>query len=463
MLRSSLFTASALALVAGAAAQTSAPLQATAQRVTGPVKYAGTYNVQTKTWVRGHSAAANFGQTDNIYSNTAGSGYFSAINTDPAASPGGTVIDNAQIPSSSNPGSFSLGGLRDSSEVTGVQIGYCDLDINPGVSGWTLDFYNNYALCAGDPDPAQLAFSITATGLPSNGCWIVDLVAPGSTLAHDGDGLFDGVAALDTFGMAYTYAGTGTGIAGFLLTGDPVATDTGHVVGNNPLSGSNTYYGELGLCPGLGSGYNNDDAFQLNSLVGSTVASGCYFFGGYANTGSACNAGGINPAGSFYFEISGQDGGGGPGGPISSAGCTGNVNATGVPGDIEVNGSAVGANNDAVLRAYNLPLNQFGIFATGLAPIDPGIINTGNGTLCINPGQQGGLGRFASAGQIKNTGTAGEFTLDTNAGEWDLSLIPTSVGTYAAASGTTSYFQAWHREIAGAGWNFTGSCSVAWQ
>ena len=210
MLRSSLFTASALALVAGAAAQTSSPLQATAQRVTGPVKYAGTYNVQTKTWVRGHSAAANFGQTDNIYSNTAGSGYFTAINTDATASPGGTVIDNAQIPSSTNPGPFSTGGLRDSSEVTGVQIGYCDFDTNPGVSGWTVDFYNTYAICSGDPDPAQLAFSLTATGLPANGCWLVDLVVPaGTTMAHDGDGLFDGVPALDTFGMAYTYAGTG--------------------------------------------------------------------------------------------------------------------------------------------------------------------------------------------------------------------------------------------------------------
>ena len=64
MLRSSLFTASAFALVAGAAAQTSAPLQASAQRVTSPVKYAGTYNVQTKTWIRGQAASANFGQTD---------------------------------------------------------------------------------------------------------------------------------------------------------------------------------------------------------------------------------------------------------------------------------------------------------------------------------------------------------------------------------------------------------------
>ena len=128
-----------------------------------------------------------------------------------------------------------------------------------------------------------------------------------------------------------------------------------------------------------------------------------------------------------------------------------------------MNGSAVGADNDAVLRAFNLPANEFGIFATGLAPIAPGTINSGNGTLCINPGAQGGLGRFAAANQIKNTGAAGEITLDTNAGEWDLSMIPTSVGTYAAAAGVTSYFQGWHREQVGAGFNFTGSCSVSWQ
>lgn len=461
MLRSSLFTASAFALVAGAAAQSSSPLQATAQRVTSPVKYAGTYNVQTKTWVRGQSASANFGQTDNIYSNTAASGYYSSIAV--TASPGGTIVDNAQIPSSSNPGPFSLGGLRDSSEVTGVQIGYCDFDLNPGAAGWTLDFYNTYDICSGIPDPAQLAFSVTASGLPANGCWIVDLagIPAGSAISHDGDGFFDGVPALDTFGIAHTYTGTGIDAAGFLLTGDPVATDTGHVIGNNPLSGSNTFYGEIGNCPGVGSGYNNDDAFQLNDISGA-FNSGCYFFGGYSNNGSPCG-GPVNPPGSWYTEISGQDGGGGPGGPISDVGCTGNTNATGVPGDIEVNGSAVATDNNAIIRAFNLPTNEFGIFATGLAPIAPGTINSGNGTLCINPGAQGGLGRFGAANQIKNTGAAGEITLDTNAGEWDLSVIPTSVGTYAAAAGTTSYFQAWHREQVGTGYNFSGSCSVAWQ
>ncbi len=155
----------------------------------------------------------------------------------------------------------------------------------------------------------------------------------------------------------------------------------------------------------------------------------------------------------------------GPTGPqaISVPGCVGAITATGSPAICEVYGDIVAANGDAELRASDMPANQFGIFATGLATIAPMTVNSGNGWICINPGAQGGLGRFQGATQIKNTGAGGTFSLDSGAAEWDMTMIPTSTGTYAAMTGTTSNFQAWFREPVGAGWNFTGSCAVTWQ
>ncbi|MEO0662795.1 MAG: hypothetical protein AAFZ87_14755, partial [Planctomycetota bacterium] len=62
MLRSSLFTVSALALVASASAQTRQnPGAATATRINQPVKFAGTYHAATRTFTRGQAAVANFG------------------------------------------------------------------------------------------------------------------------------------------------------------------------------------------------------------------------------------------------------------------------------------------------------------------------------------------------------------------------------------------------------------------
>lgn len=464
MLRSSLYAASAFALMAGASAQSN-PLADSAVQITGPVKYAGTYNVQTQTWTRGQSVVSNFGQSDNIYSNTAASGYYYPTIGPLGGAAGGELIDDAAIPSSSNPGSFAGGPLRDMSTVNEVQIGYCDFDVGFQVAGWELNFYNTYDPCSGVPDPTQLAGTAAVTGAPSNGCWIVDITGLNFDLQHDGDGFFDGIQTLDNFGIEFSYTGTGVDNAGPIITGDPQNTDTGFVVGGLPVSGSNTYYGEVGGCPGFGSGYENNDFYYVEDsqgVGGLSAGSGCYFFGGYNNAGSPCGGPLAAPFGAFQVEVSGTGSNPGPT-IISQPGCVGNNNDTGVPGEVEVEGSAVGANNDALLRAFNLPLNQFGIFASGRADLPPGQINSGNGTLCINPGAAGGLGRFAAANQIKNTGATGVMTLDTNTGEWDLSMIPTSVGTYAAAAGVTSYFQGWHRETQGAGFNFTGSCSVMWQ
>ena len=41
-----------------------------------------------------------------------------------------------------------------------------------------------------------------------------------------------------------------------------------------------------------------------------------------------------------------------------------------------------------------------------------------------------------------------------------MTMIPSSVGTYSAATGVTTYFQVWHRDTVGLGFNFSGACGV---
>ena len=106
MLRSSLFTASAIALVATAAAQNS-PQTATAKKVPGAIKHAGIYHLTTGTWTRTGGAVANFGP-DTIYSNNATTGYFNTSGGSGTTATGGTeqttmAIDEGSVPTSTNP------------------------------------------------------------------------------------------------------------------------------------------------------------------------------------------------------------------------------------------------------------------------------------------------------------------------------------------------------------------------
>lgn len=473
MLRSSLFTASAFALVASAAAQSSSPAFRNATPITGPVKNAGTYHLATGTWTRAaNSVVANFGASDNVYSNTADYGYYEpGIGPGPAAAaPLGQLLDAAAIPGTTNPATFALGGPdREDNLITELNLGYCDFDLNAGVAGWTLDFYDDYAPCT-FPPPAPKG-TVVLTGFPSNGCWIVDIDLTGGfefTLQADGGATapgFDNDPALDSIGISYRYTGTGTGNAGPILCGDPAATDTGWLAGGPPTTGSNTYYGEVGGCPGSGSGYQNTDNFHIEDTFASGFPSGCYFFGGYSNSNPDCVSAltaADTPYSGFWMEMS-STGGDAP--PISQAGCIGAVTSTGAPAICQVFGDIVAANDDAVLTASGLPANQFGIFATGLATVPPNTILSGDGWICINPGIMGGLGRFQGSAQIKNSGATGEITLDTNTSEWSLTAVPTSVGSYATMTGVTANFQAWFRDTpaGNTGFNFSGSCEVTWQ
>lgn len=449
----------ALLLSAAAAAQSGPQLEGTLP-IRGPVRHAGTYHVATGTWTPSGGPVAAFGQPDNIYSNTAQSGYYTEVIGPTGSAALGRLVDEGRVPSSGDPAPYSQAALlRDRSSVTEVQIAYCDFDTGVRVSGWTLDFYEQYAPCT-DTTGLTPTGTVVVTGAPSAGCWILDIDLSGGgefDLDHDGDGVHDAAVQLDSFGVRWSYTGTGTASAGPIIAGDPATTDLGWVPGTPPSAGTNTYYEPLGGCPNVGTGLFNQDFFRLED-PSQPFLTGCRFLGGYVSSGGNCTSVPTSPYSAFWLEVSGAPIQ--PPSPISTPGCVGAVNSTGGPGSLDAFGSAQVALNDVELRASSLPPQQFVLFMTGTAPLAPGVISVGNGFLCIDTAGPQGLGRL---NVIKNSGAQGVATLSTVAGEWNLAALPGPSATYSAVAGLTSHFQAWHRDVTGAGSNLTGSGTVTWQ
>jgi hypothetical protein len=126
----------------------------------------------------------------------------------------------------------------------------------------------------------------------------------------------------------------------------------------------------------------------------------------------------------------------GPGG-VGSNYCNSNPNSTGQLSRLAGAGSASVAANALTLEASQLPTNAFGYFLTsatqGLTP-NPG---GSQGILCLG----GQIGRYVGAGQIKNSGATGSFSLAVN-----LNATPSPGGFVQVMAGQTRSFQAWHRD-----------------
>ncbi|MFT5734264.1 MAG: hypothetical protein ACI80K_003768 [Paracoccaceae bacterium] len=450
MLRSSLFTVSAIALMAGAAAQTS-PQTLKAEKVPGAIKHAGIYHVSTGTWTRTGGAVANFGP-DTIYSNTATSGYFSSAGGAGGFAPLSTNFDEGQVPSTGNTNAGNLGN-RDAYNVNCIEIGYCDNGA-AGSGGWELSFYDSYTPCTFDGAPDN---TVLAAGLPAGGCWTVAFDLSGGLeicLAGDGGDGFDSDLALDSFGWSYRYTGTdGTAPAGFLLTGDPESTDPNYVIGGNPVDGTNTYYGVASACsPDLATGLSTRDFWWLEDPAATN--SNCYFFGGYSNN-NGCG-GPSNPFASWFMELQADTG---PCSSVISApyGCASNPNSTGVNSTMEASGSTSVAADNVTLTAA-VTVNSFGFFITSQ-----------NQGFSANPGGSAGniclganVGRFQQL--AANSGAAGLVSISTAAGQWSLASIPQASGPYSAVAGGTANFQCWHRDssMTGPTSNFTDGVTVTW-
>ncbi|WP_145194206.1 hypothetical protein [Planctomycetes bacterium Poly30] len=133
--------------------------------------------------------------------------------------------------------------------------------------------------------------------------------------------------------------------------------------------------------------------------------------------------------------------------------CIGSPNSTGLPGVLQVDGSATAADNQVELTAIDLPMGQFGYF---LNSPNQGFVATpggSQGNLCLGAS----IGRYAQ--NVVNTGTLGAATL-----QLDLANTPTPGGGTAILAGQTWHFQFWHRDFGAVPTsNFTSAVRVEFE
>ncbi len=452
MLRTLTASALGLALAATAASQAAQPAVHTLiqpEKIPGTVKHAGIYHMATGRWTRSAGDSANFGP-DTVYSNTATSGYYSPVGGPTSFAPGSTLFDSGVLPTSVNP---NANANRDVYTVNCMSLSYCDFGA-PGTSGWNLRFYDEYVPCTFEP---LYQNELKVTGLPATGCWTVDLDLSGGLelcIAGDGGDGYQGDIEQDSFGWSFRYAGTdGTMPAGFVIAGDPRATEPSYVLGGLPTDGTNTYFGVPSQCgPDQATGFFNPDFWWLEDPAGTH--SGCYFFQPPIQ-GSHCGPSSPQWA-SWFLELQADTGICDPF-IIVPSGCTSNPNSSGFNGSIDGFGSTSVAQNNVTLRA-TVPANTVGFFIT--SPLDGFFPNPAGsaGNICLGSN----VGRFQAAAQ--NSGATGLVTLSTLIGQWDLSSIPSALGPYAAVPGTPAYFQCWHRDTSpfGPTSNFTDGAVILW-
>lgn len=423
-------------------------------KVPGAIKDAGIYHVSTGTWTRTGGSVAQFGP-DTVYSNTAAIGYFGFITT---ATPGTEFIDEGGIPGTTNGNPFPVAPDRDVYTVNGFQIGYCAFGA-PGSAGWQINFYSDYDPCSTPGAPAVA--TVDLAGLPAGGCWFVTVdLEGGGEFCFESDGgpaagTWDNNETLDSFGWGHVYTGTDpVPGAGFILAGDPAATDPNWSPGQTlPIDGTGTYYGPMSLCAG-NTGYLTQDGWWIEGAAPTT--SGCVFFGGY-NNNPACGV--AQPYSSWFMEIYADLGECGDSLPFTTY-CMSNPNSTGINGTLRITGDQVAANDDVQLIAENLPTSTFGFFISSLMPgltMNPA---GSQGNLCLS----GQIGRFVGPGQIQNSGPSGSITLDTTTGVWSMSAMPQPLGAVSVMSGDRWHFQLWHRDsvMMTATSNFTDAVFVDW-
>ena len=127
------------------------------------------------------------------------------------------------------------------------------------------------------------------------------------------------------------------------------------------------------------------------------------------------------------------------------------VNSSDDSAKIYALGSELVADNDLLLVAVNLPMNQFGYF---LSSQDQAVVpfpGGSQGILCLG----GTIGRFA--GQVQNSGLGGVFSVPV-----DLANLPPPLS--AVMAGEDFNFQAWFRDHnPGQTSNFTDGVEIGFQ
>ena len=129
-----------------------------------------------------------------------------------------------------------------------------------------------------------------------------------------------------------------------------------------------------------------------------------------------------------------------------------NLNSTGKSAAIIACGSDMVADNYLMLRATELPTNQFGYFLNSQTKGFVPFVGGSQGNLCL----AGSIGRYNRPGEILSSGAGGIFSL-----VLDLTDTPQPTGSVSILAGETWNFQAWFRDMnPGPTSNFTDGVSI---
>ncbi|MEM8712110.1 MAG: hypothetical protein AAGG01_14260 [Planctomycetota bacterium] len=112
-------------------------------------------------------------------------------------------------------------------------------------------------------------------------------------------------------------------------------------------------------------------------------------------------------------------------------------NTTGAPAFMSAAGSRDVTQNDVLITCSNMPSFAFGFFI--VSQTQGFVMNPGgsSGNICL----AGSVGRYVGPGQVQNSGSAGQISL-----QLDLTMIPQPNGFVAANSGETWNWQTWYRD-----------------
>ena len=155
------------------------------------------------------------------------------------------------------------------------------------------------------------------------------------------------------------------------------------------------------------------------------------------------DSGDITEGGIDFLRVLNVDCDGGD--DVGTAYCASNPNSTGVPSSIRGEGSNVVADNDFTLITENVPSGAFGFYFFGP---DQTQTPAADGFICVS----GSLLRLLPASQSSLGGVA------TRAVDLTDPLISGTV-----VPGASLNFQLWHRDVGGAGSNFSNALNVVWQ
>ncbi|MCC7011889.1 MAG: hypothetical protein IT454_04930 [Planctomycetes bacterium] len=428
--------------------------------ITAEIVDAGVFNWSTKSWVPPHRAAQLRAASTTVYNNTCtytGGNSFDAIGTCV------TYFDEGRIPSSTDPAAPAA--ATDDNRIDSFQIAYCTRTAN-GLIDVKVGFYANWGGCmqglGGTPWSGSLQANATAyfdfgaaAGFPLPGdpvpgggyqCNKVTIALGNAAfcMPSDGDGVFDNVAASDTFAWSLesnTPANPPTEGISLIRAGEPSLSQPGGCTYNIPCGSDPTPWGAFGPAPqSCGHGLGTQDRWWQNidgvpwGQAGGTCATvpggggGCYWFGG--NPG--------NPFASYWLVLgSAGSCAGCTGSPTtyctagtSSGGCSATMGMTGQP-----NVSSTGPCN---ITVSNVEPQKAGLIFYGLTQV---AVQWGPSTsfLCVKSPTQRTLSQNSG-------GTPGQCngTFSTNINQF-FAANPTAIGQPLFA-GEVLHFQAWYRD-----------------